>query len=127
MAIAQSIFDISRSSFLLTPPFLYRVFKKKRFDRLRLNISATKYQIFRKNFPLKTEIHTHIFNNKHFCAILGGPDIYKTKCGSETDQFILILSHSGLKTAKFWPSSANWPKTGPDSFQVAPSGPSNSN
>ena len=61
----------------------------------------------------------------HFCAILGGRDIYKTKCGSETDQFIFALSHSGLKTAKFSPSSKNWPKTGPDSSQVTPSGPSN--
>ena len=49
--------------------------------------------------------------------------MHKTKCGSETDQFIFILSHSGLKTAKFAPSSANWPKTGPGSTQVAPSGP----
>ena len=31
-------------------------------------------------------------------AISGGRDIYKKKCGSETDQF--ILSHSGLKTTK---------------------------
>ena len=59
--------------------------------------------------------------------ILAGQDIYKTKCGFETDQFIFVLSHSGLKTAKFVPSSANWPKTGPDSSKVAPSGPNNQN
>ena len=45
-------------------------------------------------------------------VVLGGRDIYKTKCGSETDQFIFILSHSGLKTTKFVPSSANWAKMG---------------
>ena len=57
-------------------------------------------------------------------VVLGGRDIYKTKCGSETDQFIFILSHSGLKTTKFTPSSPNCPKTGPDSSQVTPGGPS---
>ena len=46
---------------------------------------------------------------------------------TKTDQFIFILSHSGLKTTKFAQSSANWPKMGPDSSQVAPSGPSNPN
>ena len=51
--------------------------------------------------------------------------VYKTNFFSETDQFIFVLSHSGLKTAKFAPSSKNWPKAGPDSSQVAPSGPSN--
>ena len=44
-----------------------------------------------------------------------GRDIYKTKCDFETDQFIFILSHRGLKSAKFAPSSTNWPKRGPDS------------
>ena len=38
-----------------------------------------------------------------------------------------MLSHSGLKTAKFVPSSPNWPKMGPGSSQVAPSGPDNPN
>ena len=37
-------------------------------------------------------------------VVLGGRDIYKTKCGSETDQFIFILSHNGLKNSKFTPS-----------------------
>ena len=60
-------------------------------------------------------------------AILASRDIYKIECGSETDQFIFVLSHSGLKTTKFAPSSANWPKTGPDRSQVSPSGPSNPN
>ena len=59
--------------------------------------------------------------------IKGGREIRETKCGSETDQFRFVLSHAGLKTAKFVPSSANWPKTGPDSSQVAPTGPSNPN
>ena len=63
----------------------------------------------------------------HFCAILGNRDIYKTKCDSETDQFIFILSHSGLKTTNFVPGSANWPKMDPDSSQVVISGPSNPN
>ena len=62
-------------------------------------------------FLLKTEIHTLIQN--YFFTIFGDRDIYKTKCGSETDQFIFILSHSGLKSSKFAPS--------PDSSQVAPS------
>ena len=35
-----------------------------------------------------------------------------------------MLSHSGLKTTKFVPSSANCSKMGPDSSQVASSGPS---
>ena len=69
-------------------------------------------------FLLKTEIYTHI---------KGGREIHKTKCGSETDQFIFVLSHTGLKTAKFGPSSANLPKTGSDSSQVASTGPSNPN
>ena len=47
----------------------------------------------------------------HFCAILGGQDIYETECGSETDQFIFMLSHSGLKTWKCVQSSAKGPKT----------------
>ena len=51
----------------------------------------------------------------HFCAI------------SKTYQFIIILCHSGLKTAKFAQSSTNWAKTSPDSSQVAPSGHSNPN
>ena len=62
-----------------------------------------------------------------FCAILGGQDIYKTKCDSETGHFIFMLSHNGLKTSKLAQSSAKWPKTGPDSSQVAPSGPRNTN
>ena len=59
-----------------------------------------------------------ILNKKKFPCNIRGRDIHKTKCGSETDQFIFVLSHSGLKTAKFAPSSADWPKTGPRSFQV---------
>ena len=55
----------------------------------------------------------------HFSAISGGRNIYKTKSGSETDQFIFVLSHSGLKTAKFAPSSANWPKVDTNNSQVA--------
>ena len=51
----------------------------------------------------------------------------ETKCGSETDQFIFVLSHTGLKTTKFSPSSTNWPQMGPDSSQVAPTGPSDPN
>ena len=35
-----------------------------------------------------------------------------------------MWSYSGLKSAKFAPSSINWPKRGPESSQVAPSGPS---
>jgi len=102
---------------------MYRAFQKKRFDCLLLNISATMYRIFKLFFPLTIEIHIQILNAKP----LEGRDIYQTKCLSETDQFIFVLSHNGLKTTKFVPSSANWPKTGPDSSQVAPSGPSNPN
>ena len=61
----------------------------------------------------------------HFYAILVGQNIYKTKGGSETDQLIFMLSHCGFKTAKFAPSSANWPKMDPDSSQLSPSGPIN--
>ena len=75
-------------------------------------------------FILKTEIHTKILNTNPFLCDIRGWDIYKSKCFSETDQFIFILSHSGLKTAEFMPSSTNWPKMGPDSSQVAPSRPS---
>ena len=53
-------------------------------------------------FPLRTEIHTQILNAKPILC----QNIYKTKCGSETYQFILILSHSCLKTAKFAPRLA---------------------
>ena len=59
--------------------------------------------------------------------MLGGWDIHKTKFGSETDQFIFVLSFSGLKTAKFAPGSTNCQKTDPDSSQVGPTGPSNPN
>ena len=76
-------------------------------------------------FLLKLRSMSKYWKQNHFCVILGGWDIYKTKCGSETYQFIFKLSHSGLKTAKFAPSSTNWLKTSPDSSQVAPSGPSN--
>ena len=71
-------------------------------------------------------IFTHRFwIQNHFSVILGGRDINKTKFSSETDELMFILSHShsGLKSAKFAPSFANWPKRGPDSSQVAPSGP----
>ena len=53
---------------------------KKRKNRFLLNISATKYQIFKSFFfLLKTEIHTQIWIQNQFCVILGGRDIYKTK------------------------------------------------
>ena len=38
-----------------------------------------------------------------------------------------LLANCDLKTAKFAPSSTNRPKTGTDSSQVAPTGPSNPN
>ena len=87
-----------------------------------INNLATKYRIFKPIFLLKTEIHTFWIQN-HFCAILGSRDIYKMKCGSETDQFIFILSHSGQKIQKFVPSSSNWTKMGPDSFLAVSSNP----
>ena len=71
-------------------------------------------------------IHKFWIQN-HFCEILGDQDIYKTKYGSKTDHCIFMLSHIGLKTSKFAQKSANWPKTGPVSPQVAPSGLSNTN
>ena len=77
--------------------------------------------------PLKTEIHMQILNTNPFLCHIRDQDIYKTKCGSETDKFIFILSHSGLKIANFVPSSANWHKMDPDSSQVVISGPSNPN
>ena len=52
-------------------------------------------------FLLKTEIHIKFWIKKHFCEILGGQDINKTKFGSEINQFIFMLSHRGLKTSKF--------------------------
>ena len=36
-------------------------------------------------FLLKTDIHTQILNTNHFCAILAGRDIYKTKWDSPLD------------------------------------------
>ena len=55
----------------------------------------------------------------HFCAILEGPDIWKTKCGFEIDIFKLILEHSctcGLRVAKMFQTgpwliliNPNWP------------------
>ena len=62
-------------------------------------------------FSWKLRSICKLWIQKHFCAILGGQDIYETKCGSETDQFIFTLSHSGLKTGKCVQTSANWPKT----------------
>ena len=51
----------------------------------------------------------------------------KKRRPAETDQFIFTLSQSCLKNAIFAPSSANWPKTGPDNSKVAPIEPSNPN
>ena len=83
------------------------------------NLQLTNLKI--KHFAIQMDLQTFFFSWKlrsiwkfwiqHlFCAILGGQDIYKTKCGSETDNFIFMLSHNGLKTSKFAQSSANWPK-----------------
>ena len=63
-----------------------------------LVISATKYRIFKLYFLLKTVIITQILNTKSFLCDIRGRDIYKTKCSAETDQFIFVLSHSGLNT-----------------------------
>ena len=72
---------------------------------LKKNVPVFILQIFRKPsigfsncfFLLETEIHTQILNTKPFLCNIRGPRFYKTKCGSETDQFIIILPHSDLK------------------------------
>ena len=68
-----------------------------------------------------------ILNTKPFLCDLRGPGYLQNKMGSETYHFIFMLSHNGLKTSKFVQSSTNWPKMGPDSSIVAPSGLSNTN
>ena len=55
-----------------------------------LNNQALDFQIVFFSWKLRSICKFWIQNN--FCATLGGQDIYKTKCGSETDQFISILS-----------------------------------
>ena len=106
----------------------YTVCIKKNAPPSLLNISATKNRIFKSFFfSWKLRSIRKFWIQNHFCAILGSRDIYKTKCSSETGQFKSTLCHSGLKTTKFAPSSADWPKTGPSSFQVASSGPINPN
>ena len=79
--------------------------------------------VLNRFFSWKLRSMRKFWIQNHFCAILGGRDIHKTKCGFKKDQFIFVLSQSGLKTAKFVPSSATWPKMDPDSSQVAPGGP----
>ena len=97
----------------------YRVFQKK-VRMFVFLISPKPINRFLTRFSLlKTEIHMQILNTEPF----QDRDISKTKCGCETDQFIFIVSHSGLNNPKFAPSSANWPQTGPDSSQAAPSPP----
>ena len=80
---------------------------------------------FSNSFFLLKLRSIHKLLENHFSGSLGGGDIYNTKYGSVIDQF--ILSHSGLITSKFAPSSTNWPRTEPNSSQVEPSGPSNTN
>ena len=58
----------------------------------------------------------------HFCAILEGRDIYKY--GSETDQFIFIVTHTELKHPLLGPIYPNLPKTIFDISHCALSDPS---
>ena len=94
---------------------VYRVSQKK-WDSVSawyLGNQVSDFQIV--FFLLKTEIHMQIQNTKPFLCDFRW-DICKTKCGFETDQFIFILSHSGLKTTNFASSSANRQKMDPDSW-----------
>ena len=105
----------------------YRVSQKELY-RVFLNISATKYLIFKSFFyPKNWDSYANFEYKTISVRYQGGQDIYKTNWVSKTDKFIFILSHSGLKTMNFVQSSANWPKIDPDSPQVVISGPSHPN
>ena len=55
-----------------------------------------------------------ILNTEHLCVISGGWDICKSKWDSETDTIILVMTWSGLSSARLASRCPYWPLPGPD-------------
>ena len=77
-------------------------------------------------FLLKTEIHIKFRIQNHFCAILRGWDICKTKSVSEIDKFIFILTWSGRHSTSMALRCPNWLPTGLVTLR-GPKGPKDAN
>ena len=83
----------------------------KRIRLFILNITVTKYSIFKSFFfswKLRS-VHTFSIQN-YFCAIKGGWNIHKRKWGSGTDSFMFTLSHATSKPHKLAPGSPSGPR-----------------
>ena len=122
-----SLNKLNSSGFLGLKRWVLIIYIEQDWNKLGLscakNSSARPFEFVKYLRNLETDFKTIFFFWKlrfiwqfwiqnHFCTILGGWDIFKTKLGSEIDKFIFKLTWSGPHSTRMALRCSNWPLTG---------------